>query len=36
MENKNVRSGYEGKPAHRDKPNKLDKHYNLIKQKLSI
>lgn len=28
--------GYEGKPAHRDKPSKLDKHYELIKQKLSI
>ena len=28
--------GYEGKPAHRDKPSKLDKHYDLIKQKLSI
>lgn len=28
--------GYEGKAAHRDKPSKLDKHYDLIKQKLSI
>jgi hypothetical protein len=28
--------GYKGKPAHRDKPSKLDKHYELIKQKLSI
>ena len=28
--------GYEGKPAHREKPSKLDKHYELIKQKLSI
>ena len=28
--------GYEGKPAHRQKPSKLDKHYDLIKQKLSI
>ena len=28
--------GYEGKPAHRKKPSKLDKHYELIKQKLSI
>ncbi len=28
--------GYEGKAAHRNKPSKLDKHYDLIKQKLSI
>ena len=28
--------GYEGKPAHRQKASKLDKHYNLIKNKLSI
>ena len=28
--------GYEGKAAHRDKSSKLDKHYDLIKQKLSI
>lgn len=28
--------GYEGKPAHRQKPSKLDKYYDLIKQKLSI
>lgn len=28
--------GYEGKSAHRNKPSKLDKHYDLIKQKLSI
>lgn len=28
--------GYEGKPAHREKSSKLDKHYDLIKQKLSI
>lgn len=28
--------GYEGKSAHRNKPSKLDKHYNLIKQKHSI
>ncbi len=28
--------GYEGKAAHRDKPSKLDKHYDLIKQKFSI
>ena len=28
--------GYEGKAAHRDKPSKLDKHYDIIKQKLSI
>ena len=28
--------GYEGKTAHRNKPSKLDKHYDLIKQKLSI
>ena len=24
--------GYEGKAAHRDKPSKLDKHYDLIKR----
>lgn len=28
--------GYEGKSAHRNKPSKLDKHYDLIKQKHSI
>lgn len=28
--------GYEGKAVHREKPSKLDKHYELIKQKLSI
>ena len=28
--------GYEGKAAHRDKPSKLDKHYDIIRQKLSI
>lgn len=28
--------GYEGKPAHRQKPSKLDKHYELIKNKLAI
>ena len=28
--------GYEGKPAHREKHSKLDQHYDLIKQKLSI
>lgn len=28
--------GYEGKAAHRDKPSKLDKYYDIIKQKLSI
>lgn len=28
--------GYEGKPAHRQKSSKLDKHYDLIKNKLSI
>ena len=28
--------GYEGKAAHRNKPSKLDKPYDLIKQKLSI
>lgn len=28
--------GYEGKAAHRDKTSKLDKHYDLIKQKPSI
>ncbi|MDO4486593.1 MAG: hypothetical protein Q4C46_08400, partial [Bacillota bacterium] len=28
--------GYDGKPAHREKPSKLDKHYELIKKKLSI
>ena len=28
--------GYEGKAAHRNKASKLDKHYDLIKQKLSI
>ena len=27
---------FEGKAAHRDKSSKLDKHYDLIKQKLSI
>ena len=25
--------GYEGKPAHRNKPSKLDKHLQLIKDK---
>ncbi len=28
--------GYEGKAVHREKPSKLDKHYELIKQKLSV
>ena len=28
--------GYEGKPAHRNKPSKLDEHYELIKMKLSL
>ena len=28
--------GYEGKPVHREKRSKLDKHYELIKHKLSI
>lgn len=28
--------GYEGKPVHRSKASKLDKHYELIKQKLAI
>lgn len=28
--------GYEGKPAHRSKTSRLDKHLDLIKQKLSI
>ena len=28
--------GYEGKPEHREKPSKLDKHLELIKQKLQI
>ena len=28
--------GYEGKPAHRDKPSKLDKYKELIIQKLQI
>lgn len=28
--------GYEGKAAHRHKPSKLDQHYDLIQQKLSI
>lgn len=28
--------GYDGKPAHRNKPSKLDRHYELIRQKLSV
>ena len=28
--------GYEGKPTHRAKPSKLDKHIQLIKDKLAI
>lgn len=28
--------GYDGKPAHRNKPSKLDRHYELIHQKLSV
>lgn len=28
--------GYEGKPKHRSKPSKLDKHIDVIKQKLAI
>ena len=28
--------GYDGKPAHRNKPSKLDRHYDLIRQKLSV
>lgn len=28
--------GYKGKAVHREKTSKLDRHYELIKQKLSI
>lgn len=28
--------GYEGKPKHRRKSSKLDKHYEIIKTKLSL
>lgn len=33
---KNYYEGYEGKPSTRDKPSKLDEHFDLIKEKMSL